>query len=369
MPQSRSSDSQREMLSLVTARVRDAYVRKPFYVDGALDLVSLCRQLSAQGLTSALVRDGRASRRGWASSPPPTCATPCCAPQPPAALAVREVVRFDLIEIDADADLFEALWLMVRHRVHRLLVRDGEAVLGVLGQLDLVSFVANHSHIVALQIDDAATVSRAEGRGRAHRRDGLAAARRRHQDRAHRTPGRRAQPPPVRPPVGPRRTGRPGGQQLPAGDGQRGPRRADHQDRPGQRAAAARRLRDASATARCRGALQRRAGRVRLPALPRQHHAHQPAVAQQRVRLSRDAARLDLRQRPAEPDAPGDLLRRRGRGRRRPPARRRVRSTSTASWPAATRSWRALRRRPTSSTNRRAGGRASPRAATNSRWT
>jgi CBS domain-containing protein len=32
-------------------------------------------------------------------------------------------------------------------------------VVGVLGQLDLVSFVANHSHIVALQIDDATTVA------------------------------------------------------------------------------------------------------------------------------------------------------------------------------------------------------------------
>ena len=46
MPQSRNADSQREMLSLVTARVRDAYVRKPFYVDAALDLVSVCRLLS-----------------------------------------------------------------------------------------------------------------------------------------------------------------------------------------------------------------------------------------------------------------------------------------------------------------------------------
>jgi len=58
MVSSSSPDSQREMLTLVTARVRDAYVRKPFYVDGALDLVAVCRTLSAQGLTSALVRDG-----------------------------------------------------------------------------------------------------------------------------------------------------------------------------------------------------------------------------------------------------------------------------------------------------------------------
>ena len=78
---------------------------------------------------------------------------------PPAQLAVREVARFDLIGVDADADLFEALWLMVRHRVHRLIVRRGDTVVGVLGQLDLVSFVANHSHIVALQIEDATTVA------------------------------------------------------------------------------------------------------------------------------------------------------------------------------------------------------------------
>jgi len=60
--------------------------------------------------------------------------------------------------VQADAEVFEALWLMVQHRVHRLLVRDGAQVLGVLGQLDLVSFVANHSHIAALQIDEATTL-------------------------------------------------------------------------------------------------------------------------------------------------------------------------------------------------------------------
>jgi CBS domain-containing protein len=52
---------------------------------------------------------------------------------PPQQLAVREVARFDLIGVQADADLFEALWLMVRHRVHRLLVRDGDTGAGRAG--------------------------------------------------------------------------------------------------------------------------------------------------------------------------------------------------------------------------------------------
>ena len=58
MPDTQTQEPQREWLSLVTARVRDTYIRKPFYVDGGLDLVSVCRQLQQQGLTHALVRDG-----------------------------------------------------------------------------------------------------------------------------------------------------------------------------------------------------------------------------------------------------------------------------------------------------------------------
>ena len=156
---SSGADSQREMLSLMTARVRDACVRKPHFVDGALDLVSVCRELSSQGLTHALVRDTSGGQERLGMFTTTDLRDALLRPEPPARLAVREVARFDLIEVDADADLFEALWLMVQHRVHRLLVRDAAAVLGVLGQLDLVSFVANHSHIVPLQIDDATSIA------------------------------------------------------------------------------------------------------------------------------------------------------------------------------------------------------------------
>ena len=151
----RARDAQREMLSLVTARVRDAYIRKPVTVDGALDVAAVCRRMAESKLTHVLVRDGGrlglftttdlrdAVSRGTALH----------------AVPVRELARYALITVHPDADLFEALWLMVRHRVHRLIVTDGEQMLGVLGQLDLVSFVANHSHLAAAQIDDAASVA------------------------------------------------------------------------------------------------------------------------------------------------------------------------------------------------------------------
>ncbi|HRD98046.1 MAG TPA: putative nucleotidyltransferase substrate binding domain-containing protein [Rubrivivax sp.] len=153
------AETQREMLSLVTARISDAYLRKPYYVDGGADLVSVCRELSAHGLTQALVRDRLDGVERLGIFTTTDLRDALLRDVPPAQLAVREIARFDLVGVDAEADLFEALWLMVRHRVHRLVVRRGDTVVGVLGQLDLVSFVANHSHIVALQIDDATTVA------------------------------------------------------------------------------------------------------------------------------------------------------------------------------------------------------------------
>jgi CBS domain-containing protein len=147
------------MLSLMTARVRDTFVRKPLLLDGALDLVSACRELAAHRATAALVRDVKdgAPRLGIFTTTDLRDAL--LRERPPPQLPLREVARFELIEVQADAEVFEALWLMVRHQVHRLLVRDGQQVLGLLGQLDLVSFVANHSYLAAQQIEHAQGVA------------------------------------------------------------------------------------------------------------------------------------------------------------------------------------------------------------------
>ena len=163
-----------EFLSLMMVRVRDAFVRKPFFVDGGLDLVSVCARLSEHGLTNALVRDtgpdGQA-RVGMFTTTDLRDAL--LRPEPPGALAVREVARYDLITVSPDTELFEALLVMIRHRVHRVLVREGEHILGVLGQLDLMSYISNHSHLIAMQMEQAANLD--ELQQAARQVDGLVA--------------------------------------------------------------------------------------------------------------------------------------------------------------------------------------------------
>ena len=149
---------QRELLSLMLVRVKDAYLQKPFYVDGQLDLVSVCQLLSTNKITHTLVRDefNGIARIGMFTTTDLRDAL--LRATPAAQLPVREVARFNLISVHPEAELFDALLIMLRHRVHRVLVQDGETILGILSQLDLMSFVSNHSHLITLQVEQASSI-------------------------------------------------------------------------------------------------------------------------------------------------------------------------------------------------------------------
>lgn len=144
----------REFVSLMSARVGDAHLRKPFFVDGGVDLVTLCREMARRGLSEALVNEG--GRVGIFTTTDLREAV--LRETPPAQTPVREAARFEIWSVSIDDELFDAMILMLRHRVHRLLVRRGDEVVGVLSQLDLMAFMASQSHLIAMQADQAESV-------------------------------------------------------------------------------------------------------------------------------------------------------------------------------------------------------------------
>jgi len=70
---------------------------------------------------------------------------------------VHKIASYDLITIDKNDFLFNALLLMTQKGIKRVVVRDKEEIVGVLEQLDLLSYFASHSHLIAVQIDKAQT--------------------------------------------------------------------------------------------------------------------------------------------------------------------------------------------------------------------
>ena len=140
--------SEREMHALTTSRVAEAFLRPAHVVDGSTDVVAVAALMQAQRTSSVLVRDG--ARLGIFTNTGLQRAV--LDGRPLDALAVRELATFKLVSISPDAPLFDALALMIQHQVHRLVVAEGDRIVGLLEQLDLLSFLSNHSYLITLQI-------------------------------------------------------------------------------------------------------------------------------------------------------------------------------------------------------------------------
>ena len=140
--------SEREMHALTTSRVAQAFLRPAHLVDGGIDIVGVATLMRAQRTSSVLVRDGE--RLGIFTNTGLQRAI--LDGRPLATLPVRELTTFKLVTISPEAPLFDALALMIQHQVHRLVVADGDRIAGLLEQLDLLSFLSNHSYLIAVQI-------------------------------------------------------------------------------------------------------------------------------------------------------------------------------------------------------------------------
>ena len=140
--------SQRELQALTMSRVDEAFLRPAHVVEGATDIVDVATTMQAQRSNSVLVRDG--ARLGIFTSTGLQRAI--LDGRPLRSLPVRDLANFALVTIAPEAPLFDALALMIQHQVHRLVVARGEHIVGLLEQLDLLSFLSNHSYLITLQI-------------------------------------------------------------------------------------------------------------------------------------------------------------------------------------------------------------------------
>lgn len=68
---------------------------------------------------------------------------------------IGSITKYGLISIDTKDFLFNALLLMTQNSIKRVIVMHKNEICGVLEQLDLLSYFANHSHLIAVQIEKA----------------------------------------------------------------------------------------------------------------------------------------------------------------------------------------------------------------------
>jgi len=146
--------SRHELQSHTLARVDEAFVRPAHYVNSDASILTVVRLLHAQRTTSVLVRDSQdgAQRLGifTANAVQRAILDGRALDQ----LPVGDLANYALIEVQASDQLGDAMAVMLRHRVHRVVVRDAEQnILGILEALDLFSFLSNQSHLITERIE------------------------------------------------------------------------------------------------------------------------------------------------------------------------------------------------------------------------
>ena len=147
--------TQHELQSLTLSRVDEAFLRPAHFVEAGTDILSVVKLFQAKRVSNVLVRDSISQPTRLGIFTTTSLQRAILDGRPLSSLAVGELANFPLIQVRPSDQLGDAMAVMLRRRIHRVVVAEGEQVLGILEALDLFSFLSNQSHLITVQIEDA----------------------------------------------------------------------------------------------------------------------------------------------------------------------------------------------------------------------
>ena len=143
-----------ELQSLTLARVDATYLRPAHAVAANTDIISVVRLFQEQRTNSVLVTGLPGGELGIFSNT--TLQRAVLDGRPLHQLTVGEFASSPVVTVRPGDQVGDAMALLLRSRVHRLVVVDEQQKIhGILEALDMFSFLANHSHLITVQIEQA----------------------------------------------------------------------------------------------------------------------------------------------------------------------------------------------------------------------
>ena len=147
-----------EFASLFTAKVSDAYRPHHNWLDGDVSLLQAAQAMKDSKTKSLLIRHegqvGLLTESAFrdiiiagASSDDPA----------------HKWSTFNLICIDSDDFVFNALLRMTQFKIQRVVVQQQGEIIGTLEQIDILAYVSNHSHLVAQRLERAKSLDELVG--------------------------------------------------------------------------------------------------------------------------------------------------------------------------------------------------------------
>ncbi len=140
--------------SVLRARVRDARTHPAVFIDGTESIEAAGRLMRDRDNNALFVRDGE--RIGIVTGM--NLSKAAVLDHRPLDTPVRTVCHFDVVSVQQDDFIFEALILMTRHNKRRLAVAANGHFVGVIEDIDILGLVAGNSQLVPGRIDRAQSI-------------------------------------------------------------------------------------------------------------------------------------------------------------------------------------------------------------------
>ena len=144
---------QNDLTPFMMARVGDIYLHTPCIVSEHTPIIEAVRRMEAMKNATIVVK--AAQGYGIVTD---TNLRRVLLGSVPGEAEIGAIMSYPLVTIEKQDFLFNALLLFTSHNIKRIAVTEKGEIVGILKQLDLLSFFANHSYLVAMQIDKAESI-------------------------------------------------------------------------------------------------------------------------------------------------------------------------------------------------------------------
>ena len=137
--------------SVLRARIREARHGGAIFVDGSATIKEAGHRMRDHDINALFVRDGQ--RVGVVTGM--NLSKAVVLRGLPLDTPIREACHFDIVAVDADDFIFEALLLMTKHDKRRLAIRSNGSYVGFLEDIDILGLFAGNSQLIPGRIDRA----------------------------------------------------------------------------------------------------------------------------------------------------------------------------------------------------------------------
>ena len=143
----------KEVESMITAKVRDAFRNKATWLDGSCSILHAAETLKHNKIKSILVQHEDRIGLLTESAMRDIIIAGVSSTDP-----IHPWTQFELICCDLDDYVFNALLRMTQFKIQRVIVTEHGKPIGALEQIDILAYFSNHTHLIAQRLERATSI-------------------------------------------------------------------------------------------------------------------------------------------------------------------------------------------------------------------